>query len=230
MYDDSFADLITAAVKHKPAVALDSATPKDNFALDAAFVYMDASNKIHAISVMNEWLETDDLDENETLSDRLLNMCVGVACDDAIDGELTDEQQESLEMVLDAAHDWLMAQGVEEDDVKALLDDWCADTANNVRDYLISTLPEGEDTIINYVFDDVAMDATYKKIMAVRKGKKVRINKRVAGRVRLSAKQKMGLKKAQRRSHNALATIHRKKSMFVRGKTGLDKPHQAKKF
>lgn len=232
MYDEFFSDAIREAVKYKPApVVVDSAKDDDTFSLDAAIAFADTNNRMQAVSAMHEWLETDDLDENETLSDRLLNLCVGVATDGAVDGELTDDEQECLDIVLDAAGEWLVKQGVEPEDVNALLNDWCADTASNVHDYLLSIAPEGEADIINYVFDnsdDSAFDAAYKKVTVIRNGKKVRKNKRISGTVRLSAKQKMGLKKAQRRSHNALASVHRAKSMRIRGKMGLDRTHRPK--
>ena len=55
----------------------------------------------------------------------------------------------------------------------------------------------------------------------VRNGKKVRINKRVSGTVRLSAKQKVAIKKARLKSHNARAMLKRAKSMRKRKQMGL---------
>jgi len=64
-------------------------------------------------------------------------------------------------------------------------------------------------------------DATYKKKIVVRRGKKVRINKRVSGTVRLNAKQKMAVKKMLRKSHSAVAQMRRAKSVKVRKRSGL---------
>lgn len=64
-------------------------------------------------------------------------------------------------------------------------------------------------------------DATYKKKLVVRRGKKVRINKRVSGHVRLSAKQKIAVRKMLRKSHSAVAKIRRSKSVKVRKRAGL---------
>jgi len=64
-------------------------------------------------------------------------------------------------------------------------------------------------------------DATYKKKIVVRRGKKVRINKRVSGTVRLNAKQKMAVKKMLRKSHSAVAQMRRAKSVKIRKRAGL---------
>ena len=61
----------------------------------------------------------------------------------------------------------------------------------------------------------------YKKRFVIRKGKKLRINKRVSGKVRLSVKQKMGIKKARMKSHRAGAQMKRAKSMRIRRKMNL---------
>jgi len=60
-----------------------------------------------------------------------------------------------------------------------------------------------------------ALDATYKKKLAVRGGKKVWVKKRIAGKVRLSGKQKIGIAKAGRKAHSAKATMRRAKSMKI---------------
>jgi hypothetical protein len=57
--------------------------------------------------------------------------------------------------------------------------------------------------------------------MAIRNGKKMRIRKRVSGTVRLSAAQKVGLRKARMKSHSATARMRRAKSMKIRRKSGL---------
>ena len=69
--------------------------------------------------------------------------------------------------------------------------------------------------------EGAALDAVYKKKLVVRNGKKVRINKRVSGTVRLSAKQKVAIKKARLKSHNARAMLKRAKSMRKRKQMGL---------
>ena len=65
------------------------------------------------------------------------------------------------------------------------------------------------------------LDATYKRALAIRNGKKTIIRKRISGTVRLSAKQKMAIKKAQRKAHSGAARAKRLKSMKRRQKMGL---------
>ena len=57
--------------------------------------------------------------------------------------------------------------------------------------------------------------------MAVRNGKKMRIRKRISGTVRLSAKQKLAIRKARMKSHSAGAMMRRMKSMRMRRKMGI---------
>jgi hypothetical protein len=65
------------------------------------------------------------------------------------------------------------------------------------------------------------LDAVYKKKLVVRGGKKLRINKRVSGRVVLSALQKASIRKARRKAHSSIAKVHRAKSMKMRSRAGL---------
>ena len=64
------------------------------------------------------------------------------------------------------------------------------------------------------------LEATYRKQKVVRDGKVVKINKRISGKVRLSAAQKAGLRKARRKANTA-ARLHRKKSMRLRARRGM---------
>jgi len=68
---------------------------------------------------------------------------------------------------------------------------------------------------------EAVFDATYRKKMVVRNGKKVRINKRVSGSVRLTGKQKLAIRKAQMKARSAGAKMRRMKSMRKRQKLGL---------
>ncbi len=69
--------------------------------------------------------------------------------------------------------------------------------------------------------DSIAFDATYKKRIVFRAGKKIRVNKRVSGTVRRTAKQKQATRKASMKSHNAAAMMKRAKSMRMRRKAGF---------
>jgi hypothetical protein len=81
----------------------------------------------------------------------------------------------------------------------------------------------------SFVFDadsseavmDSVLDAVYKKKIVIRQGKKMRINKRVSGHVRLSAGQKVAIRKAGMKSRSAGARVRRMKSMKIRNRAGL---------
>lgn len=202
---------------------LDSAK-RDEIYLDSAADYTERDIKLKAVGAVQEWLEDDDLDDGENYADRLLALMIGIA-DANKDGDLDDDETEVLDIALEAAWDYLSNNGADDDDIDALLNDWDEDAAERIRDLAIASVPDGDDAVDAFVFgpgdQDAVFDATYKKRVAVRGGKKVRINKRVSGTVRLTAKQKVAIRKAQRKSHNAAAMIKRRKSMKKRRQMGL---------
>lgn len=210
----------------KPVAALDSAQADPCF--DGASDYAGKDYSLRAASAVQQWAETDDLDDGESFADRLMSLVVGIV-DSNKDGEITPDEQELLDIVLNSAWDYLVKLGVSDDDASALLNDWDADAGERVRDLVASVLPEGEeaagDDLDDFAFgsgdQEPALDAAYKKVIAVRGGKKVRINKRISGTVRLSGKQKMAIKKMQIKSHGAVATMRRMKSLRIRRKSGL---------
>ncbi|MGS0741336.1 hypothetical protein ACVBEF_05830 [Glaciimonas sp. GG7] len=216
------------AVQLRQKVVLDSATEMEesNVTADYAATHI----ALTTAATLQEWLETDDLDEDESMADRLLANMVGIA-DANKDGELTEDEADVLETALEFAWDYMEEKGVSDEDCSKLLNDWDDAAAERIRDLLAASLADGDDAamadIDNFVFgdeaSDAALDAVYKKRMVIRKGKKVRINKRVSGHVRLSAKQKVSIRKAQRKAHTAGATMRRMKSMRLNRKMGLSK-------
>jgi hypothetical protein len=211
--------------KPKPAVVLDGAN-EDN-SLPGADSYTMTDIKLKAAAAIQQWVETGDLEEGESLADRLFALMVGIA-DANQDGEIDDAEQAVLDEALNCAWDYLEKFGVAEEDAGMLLNDWDNDAAERIVDLLAASLPEGEAADVDideFAFSDsdqeAVFDATYKKVVAVRGGKKVRISKRVAGTVRLTAKQKVAIRKAQAKSHSAAAMARRMKSMRVRQKSGL---------
>lgn len=224
-------ELALGALTVKPKPVLDGVN--DDAMLDGAGEAALSDIKMRVAATIQQWAETSDLDDGETHADRLLAMLVGIV-DANQDGELDDDEQAVLNIALNAAWDYLVKFGVAEDDANALLDDWDADAGDRVLDLIAASLPSDADAdgdIDNFafgdtdqdaVFDAVAvLDATYKKVTAVRNGRKVRINKRVAGSVRLTARQKVAIRKAQMKSHSASAVMRRLKSMRLRKKSGL---------
>lgn len=206
---------------------LDSADDGESGAGNAAD-YTIADITLAAAAAVQQWVETDDLADGESCADRLLALMVGVV-DANKDGEISEDEQGVLDVALSAAYDYMVSKGASEEDTDALLNDWDNDVAERVKDLIASALPEGEDEasadLDDFVFGDSdqepALDAAYKKTFAIRKGKKVKIRKRIAGTVRLSAAQKIGIRKAQMKSHSATARMRRAKSMIKRRKMGL---------
>lgn len=187
-----------------------------------------------AINAVMQWCETqpEDLDSGENMADRLFAMMVGIADDDK-DGEISEEEAAVIDIAMNAAYDYLESKGVTTADVDALLNEGDNDAAERVCELLRGALPDGEDAsmdeVDSFAFDaeaqeplmDSVLDAVYKKRMVIRGGKKVRINKRVSGTVRLSAGQKMAIRKAGRKSRSAGARMRRMRSMGQRRKMGL---------
>ena len=183
------------------AVAFDSAS------------FTDAQIALESAAVIEQWAETDDLDDGETLADRLANMIVGIANEDA-DGELTDDDQDVIEDAMEAAGDFLAGYGVDEADIDLLLNERDNDAAERVQDLLQAEMADmdGAGCDKKLSGDDLAFDATYKKQRVIRDGKAKWVRKRVSGTVRMSAKQKLALKKARRKAHSSAAKMKRKKS------------------
>ena len=223
----SIQEMLRDAMKRRQdEKVLDSADEEPS--LFGADEYTIRDISLSAIAAVQQWAETDDLDDGESYADRLMALVVGIA-DANKDGDITEDEQGVLEMALNAAWDYLVKCGATEEDAGALLNDWDDEAADRVRDLVASVLPEGDDEasaeIDNFVFSDSdqepALDAVYKMKMAVRKGKKMRIRKRISGTVRLSAKQKLAIRKARMKSHSAGAMMRRMKSMRMRRKMGM---------
>ena len=231
-----YPDMMRALLTPKPRKVFDSAASdvEDTVASD----YAAADLRLKAAAIVNEFAFTspDDLADDETLADRLMMLVIGVVDIDA-DGEISDSEQAVAETLLENMWDYLSSKGVSDEDCDALLNDWDTDAAQRVQDLLADVLDSDDDAssddIDEFAFDDDAersvfdsagelvLDAVYKKRVVIRGGKKVRINRRLAGRVRLTAKQKVAVRKMLRKSHSASATIRRMKSMRIRRRMGL---------
>ena len=211
-----------------PLVADDKQVPNDLPVLDGTGDYASTDIDLKVAAAVQEWAETDDLDEGEGYADRLFALLVGIA-DADLDGEIGEDEADLVEMAADSAWDYLSEKGVSEDDLESLLNDWDNEVGARVHELVVSKLPDGDEAsaadIDAFAFgdgsDEAALDATYKKKVVVRKGKKMRVMKRVSGTIRLSAKQKLSVRKMLRKSHGAKATMRRAKSMRVRRQMGI---------
>ena len=187
-------------------------------------------------SAVQEWAGmSEDMADGEK-ADGLLNLIRGMV-DMNGDGELSELEQEAYVVMADAAWAYLESKGATPEDLELIFnsenaDQSVEDAAVRVLDLLAAEMPEGDDAMMEelskFTFDDSAlqsamMDAAYKKVASIRYGRKVMVNKRVSGTVKRSAKQKLALQKAQRRSHNAQAQAMRVKSFKLGERLGLHK-------
>lgn len=232
---------------------MDTATDKEtqNTSSKSA-IFAEQSIVSETAYLLNEWLNTDEdeegaFGENEGYGDRLLALLVSIADDDK-NGEISDDEAEVVFIAQNAAFDFFVSKGVSEENAIALLEDFDNELAQNVRETILSNLPDGDDVVFDEM-DDVlfsdaeneavldstaetlldsiarkeglTLDAAYRKVFAIRNGKKLRINKRVSGVVKLTAKQKIAIKKAQRKAHSGVARMKRLKSFKLRRKMGM---------
>lgn len=184
--------------------------------------------KLKAASAVQSWCESDDLEGDETSVLRLQALLIGII-DDNKNGEIDEDEAEAFEALLNFAWDYMSSKGVDEDDIDLLLNDWDESAADRIMDLVTGSLPDEDDAITemnNFAFSEdedngALFDSTFKNVMAVRHGKKMRIRKRLSGSVRLSGKQKMAIRKMHMKSHSARAMLGRMKSMRLRKKAHL---------
>jgi hypothetical protein len=200
-----------------------------------AMAYAVQSVSMAAAATVQAWCESDDITDGEGAADRLMAMLVGIA-DENKDGELTEDEQLLVDVAANEAWSYMTSKGVAESDLDALFNSDDPAVANEagarVMEFLCDTLPDGEDASADELDDfafgseaqegifDAAgrpmLDAVYKKRFAVRGGKKMMVRKRISGTVRLSAKQKMSIRKAGMKSRGSKAMAKRMKSLRVR--------------
>lgn len=175
-----------------------------------------------AVNIAQEWAESD-LEEGEGFGDRLYALIVGSATEG--DDDLTDDEADYAAAVAELVGDYLEGKGIEAADVDSLLSDepsFDNDVAARIHDALLDKLPQGDDAMLDdadkFVSgnDDEMLDAVYKKVVAIRGGRKVRIKKRVSGRVRLTAAQKGAIRKMHKKAFSGAAKMKRAKSMRLR--------------
>jgi hypothetical protein len=199
------------------AAMLDAVKPENA----PASLYTDEMRQ-DAVNIVQEWAESD-LEEGEGFGDRLYALIVGSATEG--DEDMTDDEADYAAAVAELVGDYLEGKGIEAADVDSLLSDdpsFDNDVAARIHDALLDKLPQGEDAMLDdadkFVSgdDDEMLDAVYKKVVAIRGGRKVRIKKRVSGRVRLTAAQKGAIRKMHKKAFSGAAKMKRAKSMRLR--------------
>jgi hypothetical protein len=238
---DDMLELMDAATKATPpspkAMDPKSRAEAERMTLDSAARFAGQEVDLTAANTVQEWAATDegDMGEGEGLGDRLFALLAANSDADDMAGDESDDlgedESEMFGTLASAAWDYMAGKGVAEDDLEALFGD-DVDASNlagsRVHSFLADTMPGGDeamDDVNNFAFGPDALsstfDAVYKRKIAIRQGKKVIIRKRISGRVRLSAAQKVAITKMHRRSNNAGARMMRAKSMRVRKSRGM---------
>ncbi|RKV86072.1 MAG: hypothetical protein D8H97_01865 [Neisseria sp.] len=230
-YDDLLVDMAENARQQQAPKQQATFDGVEYEAVDDIAAYQMTDIALKVGGAMQAWIETEpsDLDEGESLSDRFDSLMVGIIDEDH-DGEISDDEAALLEIAMSKAAEWMISKGLSEDDVSAFFSESADDSeVERMVEFLRGVAPDGEDAEIDelndFAFDGDssagAYDATYKRKIAIRAGKKVIIRKRISGRVKLTAKQKMAVKKMLRKSHSSKANRLRLKSMKRRIKMGI---------
>ncbi|APQ14659.1 hypothetical protein BJP27_24100 (plasmid) [Pseudomonas oryzihabitans] len=205
-----------------PAVATFDAVALNTLIDDVVSTDID----VLAAAIVQEWAETlpEDLDAGEGMGDRLLALMVGAMPEGEFVDGIDDDAADDLADLGDAVGDVLADLGASDADLEILLNDFDNDVADAVQELAAGSLADGIDPV-GFVLgdgsDEPALDAVYRKRIAVRQGKKVRINKRVSGKVVLTSGQKTAVRKMQIKSRTSMAKLRRAKSMRVRTRMGL---------
>lgn len=176
--------------------------------------------------------------EDELPTDRLDALLAGIASD--ADDDEFEVDQATLDIVIANVQDAFATLGVSDDLIVAMFEgDADADEAiESASEIIISNLPSEDDmdALIdlfvygeaeddeNHMLDGVSLGKTttksgklgkvvYKAVKAIRNGKVAIVNKRVSGKVKLSAKQRSALNKARRKASASGAIKKRMRSM-----------------
>lgn len=187
----------------------------------------------HAVQV---WAETDDLDNDESLYDRLDALISAIADGgiDLDDDPATDDRDDVYMVAMQAASDYMSALGADDSDLETLFnskdDDARDEAANRLLEFLMQALGDdadaAEQAVQDFAFDmdsdgNVFDSVNFKKEPHIRDGKKIILKKRLGTKLKRTPKQKAALMKAQHKAHSGAANLHRQKSLKVGRKAGL---------
>ncbi|ENV14253.1 hypothetical protein F965_00496 [Acinetobacter schindleri NIPH 900] len=200
---------------------------------------------LHIVSELVEAISDETLEEGQLPSDLLDELLLEVV------DESDDEDNTHFDLIVGAVSDLLESLDVDESVIAEVFgeDVEASDAAiESVVNTLIANLPDAGDELDEFVrefiygepeeesdFDAAKPGSTkirkvsgksvvYRGTFAIRKGKKVVVNKRLPNqKVRLTAKQKGALKKARLKSHTANAIKTRLKSFKKGQKLGIYK-------
>lgn len=191
------------------------------------------------VLVLTDSIIDNDLAEDELPTDRLDTLIGGLASD--VDDEDFEADQTTLDILIANVQDAFASLGVSDETILAMFSTEAeADDAIELAAEIVeSNVPsgddlnefidlfvygeaqdEGEDTML----DGISLGKTttksgkfgkvvYKAVKAIRNGKVTLVNKRMSGRVKLSAKQRSALNKARKKASSSSAIKQRLRSM-----------------
>lgn len=193
----------------------------DKTLLSAVSAKANQDDRSLAASIAIEWAT----DNGAELGDLYAMIYAAVAAGDDSEAEeleeLTPEQDEHYETLLELVGDVLISVGgASAKSVQTMLDEDSEDAALDVAEKMRSAMKEtsADELIADYAVQEELLMSAMKKV--VRDGK-VKFIKRRIRKVRLSAAQRAGLKKARLRSNTAAAKAKRRKSNRIRTNSGL---------
>jgi hypothetical protein len=164
---------------------------------------------LKAGAIVQEWAETDDLGPGESNNDRLTAMLCGAVNED-IDGDITPEEAATVAILQDRVWDYVSAMGASDEDLSAVLEDGDDEATDRVMELVAASLPDDAEEAQDHIDDFAFGDSDEVKLDAAKKGgKKKHVKKHITGKIRLSAPQKVALKKAFKRSHHA-GSMHKR--------------------
>lgn len=189
------------------AVALQASEMLSSFASDGEAVHFDALTS--AISgVEYDQIETDSIEGTDSAHALLSFVSFLGVKDDVIEDMIAGDNRVSCDMVGSLAVSF--NEKYSQEDTYALAEEF----ANQY---------EPDDEIIMDGISPKRCKSGYKRKLVIKHGKPTWKCIRLFGRTRLSAKQKMALTKARRKSHTALAKYTRAKSTRIGQQKGLHK-------
>lgn len=201
-----------------------------------------------AVFVLSGAIVGKDLEENELPSDRLDSLIAGIASGgDGNDDEEIEVDESTLDIVIANFQDALATLGVDDSIIASMFggdaeaDDAIEAAAEIVEsnkpsdddmDELFDLFVYGEAEDDELLLDGVSLGKTttksgkfgkvvYKAVKAIRNGKVAIVNKRVSGKVKLSAKQRAALSKARRKAGASGAIKKRIRSLAKSKKLGI---------
>lgn len=201
------------------------------------------------VLLLSDAITSGDLDEDELGSDRLEALLAGFASDDDDDGEEITADEATYDILVANVKDALATLGVSDDVIETMFGADGEDRESAIEvaaETVESNAPTGDDIddlidLFAYgeandedgeIFDGISVGKTtiksgklgkivYKAVKAIRNGKVKIVNKRVAGKVKLNAKQRSALKKARRKATTGTAVRKRTRSARKHARMGI---------